>query len=396
MLNYYEILGVAQSATKAEIKAAYKAKAMEYHPDRTFGDETKEELFKQVNDAYQTLSNDYSRSNYDMLLRYGSTQTQSTYTAPRHRPRPRPQGPLYKKVSVTSRENLRATGYAFLFALGIAVIIKIGIFVYQDYQDRQMATLLSERRAIFKDVRSKKEQGQLGESLDLLAGLGRFYLAERDMNDYKEDLLKEIKKQGDKYLAEEEYEKALEMYDLLKEYAIGHSIDYMKQLAFAYKGMGRVKEAIDIYRTLHLYGYESMDFYYEMGQLYEEGAKLPKQALRYYKICAEKAAASYEITIGKAYPIMINAALIPEQHYHIYMKVAQMHLISGEYQEAVDAVSWTEKIWPDSTYQYHLSALALRQLGESSASAAVVELAKSINPDFKLESMEGIVLLSSK
>ncbi|MCV9388889.1 J domain-containing protein [Reichenbachiella ulvae] len=396
MLNYYDILGVSSSATQEEIKAAYKAKAKEYHPDRNFGDPHKEEVFKQVNEAYSTLSNSYTRSKYDMLLRYGHSQS-SAYGTTYERPRPRPhQAYRRQPVSVTSKENLKATGYAFLFAFIIAVIIKTSIFIYQEYREAEMEELLTQRRAIFHQIQSKKQSGELVESLELLADMGSFYSAERDMSYYKENLLTEIKDKGDEYLEAGEYAKALDMYDALKEYAYGHSRAYMKKLAFTYKGMGRIKDAIDIYRTLHLYGYESMDFYYEMGQLYEEGVNDHVQALKYYKICAEKAAASYEITIGRAYPIIINAALIPEQHYHIYMKVAQMHLVTGEYDKAIEAVEWSQEIWPDSTYQYHIRALALQQLGKNAESKAVIKTAKAHDPDFELESMEEIVLMSSK
>ncbi len=70
MLNYYEILGVSPYATPAEIKSAFKKKAVLYHPDKNPDDKVAEEQFKLVNEAYQTLNNAYKKSVYDQRLFY--------------------------------------------------------------------------------------------------------------------------------------------------------------------------------------------------------------------------------------------------------------------------------------------------------------------------------------
>lgn len=65
--DYYDTLGVNSQASGSEIKKAYRRLAMKYHPDRTGGDKTGEEKFKQVNEAYEILSNEEKRESYDQF-----------------------------------------------------------------------------------------------------------------------------------------------------------------------------------------------------------------------------------------------------------------------------------------------------------------------------------------
>jgi molecular chaperone DnaJ len=62
--NYYEILGVAKSASKDEIKKAFYKLAQKHHPDKKGGNEAK---FKEANEAYQILSDDEKRARYDQF-----------------------------------------------------------------------------------------------------------------------------------------------------------------------------------------------------------------------------------------------------------------------------------------------------------------------------------------
>ena len=62
--DYYKILGINKNASKDEIKRAYRELAQKYHPDKKGGDEKK---FKEINEAYQVLSDDNKRQQYDQF-----------------------------------------------------------------------------------------------------------------------------------------------------------------------------------------------------------------------------------------------------------------------------------------------------------------------------------------
>ncbi|MEJ2599117.1 MAG: DnaJ C-terminal domain-containing protein [Anaerolineales bacterium] len=65
--DYYKILGVDKKASEDEVKRAYRKLALKYHPDRNPGDKQAEEKFKDINEAYQVLSDPAKRSRYDQL-----------------------------------------------------------------------------------------------------------------------------------------------------------------------------------------------------------------------------------------------------------------------------------------------------------------------------------------
>ncbi len=65
--DYYKILGVERKASKEDIKRAYRKLAMKEHPDRNPGDNKAEERFKEINEAYQVLSDPEKRARYDQL-----------------------------------------------------------------------------------------------------------------------------------------------------------------------------------------------------------------------------------------------------------------------------------------------------------------------------------------
>ena len=65
--DYYEVLGVAKTASAEEIKSAYRKLAMKYHPDRNPGDKAAEEKFKEAAEAYDVLHDPEKRQRYDQF-----------------------------------------------------------------------------------------------------------------------------------------------------------------------------------------------------------------------------------------------------------------------------------------------------------------------------------------
>jgi len=69
--DYYEILGVKRDASEQELKKAYRQLALKHHPDRNPGSKPSEEKFKEINEAYEVLSDSQKRHRYDTFGHVG-------------------------------------------------------------------------------------------------------------------------------------------------------------------------------------------------------------------------------------------------------------------------------------------------------------------------------------
>lgn len=105
--NYYSILGIPETATHIEIKAAYRSLAKLHHPDKHGGSPEKERLFKKINEAYAVLSNTETKFAYDKQFFYAAAEEY----APSH-PRDRRPPPNYPPPQQPYHYAPRTSAYA--------------------------------------------------------------------------------------------------------------------------------------------------------------------------------------------------------------------------------------------------------------------------------------------
>ena len=77
--DYYKVLGVQETASQDDVKKAFKKLALQCHPDHHPDDPDAESKFKEINEAYGTLSNSDKRKQYDLFKRYGGSANQYRY-----------------------------------------------------------------------------------------------------------------------------------------------------------------------------------------------------------------------------------------------------------------------------------------------------------------------------
>ena len=383
MVNYYQILGVAENASIDEIKAAFKKLAVQFHPDKHQGDTSMEDIFKELNNAYQVLSNPYKRTRYDMSLKYGHFEppTQTTYRPP---PRPPFRPPYVKKQKFTSRENLQATFYAFLFAFTVALFVKTGIWVNDYVKELELKKVLAERRETFNTAKDEYRQGRLAQSLRIMDDMGRFMRSEIDMRDYKDQLIQRIYSNANIYFEQKNYTRALKSYRTLSGHPISSTIQFKLNRADCHKALGQIKQAAQIYNELYLSGYRNASFYYKFGKLYEESVGDYDRAIRYYEIATNLSAAEYEAIIGKAYTVVIDASMIPKNHYDLYMSLTNAYYVNEQYEKCIKFTEWTKLMWPDSAFQFHLTGKSHEILGHVDEACFDYQIVAGLDPEFTI------------
>jgi len=122
--NYYDILGLQKNSTKLEIKKAYRILAFKFHPDKN-PSVIENEQFKQINEAYSILSDEFKRRNYDLNYEYISDSLNSKkprdeayynkYQRGRNANYRKPNYPPRKKVS--HRKEFRKLEYFMFYVL---------------------------------------------------------------------------------------------------------------------------------------------------------------------------------------------------------------------------------------------------------------------------------------
>lgn len=93
MKNHYQTLGIKRDASNDDIKKAHRKLAQKFHPDKNEGDKFFEERFKEIQEAYETLSNPYERKKYDISYDYFFNTQQKTYQTYTHKEEPKYEPP---------------------------------------------------------------------------------------------------------------------------------------------------------------------------------------------------------------------------------------------------------------------------------------------------------------
>ena len=126
MKDFYQILGVTQNATGEEIKTAYRKLATKFHPDKNDGDKYFEERFKDIQIAYNILSDNHSRLEYDRKLQdysemrdtqqYAKSSAATSYSSKNYKKEGPPNNKSDNKLNNSTKNSGCGTILAFIFS----------------------------------------------------------------------------------------------------------------------------------------------------------------------------------------------------------------------------------------------------------------------------------------
>lgn len=368
MSNFYALLEISETASQIEIKASFKRLALIYHPDKHAGDELMAEKFKEINEAYQTLSNPYTKARYDIKMTYGQ-EINHTYE-----PSPTYQSPVsnkknykpnYSEPKIDWKENWVATAYAFGFTFIIATAVMTAIFMRNFYNEKKYDELLSSRRDIFDRAKTDYNIGMVENALATLNTLDPHLKEEKDMIEYKSNLYESIIKKGEKNYYNYQFDNAIYFYEIIERFSPRKPLMVKEHLAMAYKFTEQPDQAIKVFTELLVLGHRSINYYLAIGEIYRDKLFDKLEAKRYFVLADEMAINQYRSIYGRAYPLIMTGKRLPPQHYVLYTSLANIYLDLEMFQKAIKTTEWNVQIWPDSAENYAVAAkgyLALNNL----------------------------------
>lgn len=168
MANYYQVLGVSITASDQEIKASFKKLAVQFHPDKHGGDPYYEERFKQINQAYQVLSNPALRKRYDLKLQYGLHSGNASTQKQTHKQPSQNQPPKYTYRKKQSRPSKKPSGkkyYGLFVTLVFGLLIGSGGLIYSFMNEYATEKYYSEGEMYYQE---NAYQAALVKYLDVL------------------------------------------------------------------------------------------------------------------------------------------------------------------------------------------------------------------------------------
>jgi len=371
MLNYYDILGINRQADQIEIKSAFKRLALKYHPDKNPGNVAAEEYFKQVNEAYQVLSNVEKKKQYDFILNYSyqnshSTQKTTEYSTPtkssdksiydRYGKYDWRKAPRYKKAPIykVDKSYFKVQLLTFIVMLGLSALIMIGNR-YWEYQEEQKA--LAEERATFEALQKAYalyDQEKYREAIDMVIHLGEQKPYEVQFYEEREKMVAGLSLTATKYFENDQYVKAVDALEIVKDYERPSKMRTWDMLADAYFEIGDFKKtayALDYILQRDKY---NIRLAVKIAKLYNHELSDPNKALEYYDEAKLLFKEFQSSTYGEAFELVINPSTLPDFYFDLFSERADLNYKVGNYQEALTDCNWAIFLRPNFARTYDL------------------------------------------
>jgi hypothetical protein len=185
MKDYYEIMKVDRKATDAEIKKAFRALAIQYHPDKNPSVEA-EAIFKEINEAYEVLSDPASRLDYDQRLASPAFFNYQYI---------RPQRPAYKGPSektLLQNSLLRYSRLLFYFGCMWCSVLAVDYTMPEDHLQGKVTTDRSKRSSLSLRKPTKTLTTDIGIGFDISGSEMKYFPFESDIHIYRSPLLSAV------------------------------------------------------------------------------------------------------------------------------------------------------------------------------------------------------------
>ncbi len=365
-MNYYQQLGVAQNASTEAIKYAYKRLAFRYHPDKNPDDISAEARFKEINNAYQILSDPIKRAAYDNKLKYGTYE--KTYTDPyrqyRYATYKTQRRNLYERAKKFKKQQNRKANIWTLSIVAAISIVFLTVSWINSYLDQQ-----EENRLMARDqeaIAQAREQYTAGVFSNALMILDKYLKVNGNRKSVKEE--KKVYLEALNLMANEDYEKknyrdALRSYKIIFNHQEELPLDLYNKVAKSSRIIGNFDDAISAYQ--HLANKLPYEFepHLQIALIYTYNLMDYDKAVEHFNHAKEITIRSYIETYGKAFVLVFKPKDIPETHYLLYSGLGYAASQANQLQVANDALEWAIILRPERPEAYYINGIVYQQKG---------------------------------
>ena len=364
--NYYELLGVPNTADLSQIKSAYKRLAKEFHPDRNPNDPTSEEKFKKINEAYRTLSDPVRKLNYDAritLIPLYATVEYERQAFNRRRywywKRNQESQPYYK----LDKEYFKNQALAFLVFIVISGFF-FGLVHTADYimQQKHLARWRANSRSL-KEVTTMFGQGHFNEAFHKIENLKKNDPLEFRFLYVNDSLMNELRVIADERFGHHDFEGAIVHYLTLQEFEQPVRFETLRKLSLCQYYLGNYKESLQALKHLHNQRPWDLELVYKIGSISLEKINNPEEALQYFSLGKELFKQNLSQVYGAAFEIIVNPADVPDIYWDMFEGRARANLLLGNYAEAVTDCNWAVFLRPERGKGFSMRAEANQGLG---------------------------------
>ncbi|MGJ3235757.1 DnaJ domain-containing protein [Marivirga sp.] len=392
MENYYKLLGVSEMATLLEIKSAYKRLAKAYHPDINPSIQA-EEKFKLISTAYTVLSNHELRQAYDLKLAQArlnakrasiraQEKKQSAYKNPYQNYTYRP--PVYRP-SKDKKTERKATFYALGIVASVAILLYIGVSIFDFIQDRKLQNKISQFDEQVQHADSLYYSGKVQAALNFIDKIKSSNEDFQAIKRYEIDYLTFRRDQANIDYKNKAFQDALWGYLFFMEYSQSQNPDMQYKLAVCYRNLREPNKAIFILNELMNNNYKRMRMIALIGEIYKEELNDQEVAMQYYQMGLSSILAEFKSVYGNAYRLLVSAERTPESYKSIYFNAAEILYHQEDYNQASKLLEWVTFFKPQKQIAYKYLIHSYYQLGNKKEACDVFKKAEKMDIRLQLK-----------
>lgn len=373
MQDYYHLLGIPRSASSDEIKASFKKLALKYHPDKNPGNEAAEEKFKEINRAYQVLSDSYKKYQYDLKLNYKAYHSSTPYTGPSPSTGSGRKGgysstytdfspPFTKRSPGKGPKNydygwgwIKAQLYAFAFIFLVAIVVLGSKKLYTDYKISEAIRLAELRDKVLAEADSLYHLGKYRESLNIVLNLQRTNPIESKVSDFRQSLVTSIREEAELQYSLNKYDSAVDNFTIVKDFQRYNDLRVYHRIMECYLALEEYDKAVETIDYILSQDERNLEMYRNISMIYYDQLNDPEGALVYLDKAKSLIKQTLRSTYGHAYEIVMLPENAPPIYFDIHLLKARANIDAGNLEDAVKDLKWT--IFLDET---HLESYKMR------------------------------------